>query len=378
MLIALRVGFHFAIRRKMGSRLAFVGEIDMFWFLKNRTYSRVPILRRITGLPSAILRIWSFAKWYPIGVDMGDDTLTVVQLGNNGRGINLIAGGSKNRPGDVKPGSSNWQRWAIKAIRELTANGRFRGRDVIAAIPASEVFIDHIKMPKIEKDKLQDVVFSKIKQKLPFESDDAMIKYIPAEEDNVLVIAVERKKIDRHLAIYEKANLQIKSIAVWPTALTNSYARFFGRRKSDVEAIVMLLDIETNYTNVVICRHRNPLFARSIPIGAKQLERTLKCDEKNSETGLNETIARLVLELTACKRRFSSMHEQARVERLIFLSSQTVDRDICAAIAQQLEIPAQMGDCLAAVEAANPYSLGIDRRECKVNWATAFGLSLSQ
>lgn len=350
----------------------------MFGFLKNRTYSKVPILRHIAGLSSAVGRIRGSAKWYPIGVDMRDDALTVVQLGNNGKGINLIAGGSKNRPEDIEPGSSNWQRWAIDAICELTGNGKFRGRDVIAAIPASEVFIDHIKMPKKEKDKLENAVFSKIRQKLPFDPDDAIVKYIPTEQDNVLVIASERKKIDRHLAIYERANLQIKSIAVWPTAMTNSYAKFFGRRKSDVEAIVMLLDIDINCTNVVICRHKNPLFARSIPIGAKQLERTLKCDEKNSETGLNETIARLVLELTACKRRFSSMHEQARVERLIFLSSQTVDRDICAAIAQQLEIPAQMGDCLAAVEAANPYSLGIDRRECKVNWATAFGLSLSQ
>jgi type IV pilus assembly protein PilM len=368
-------------------RLAFVGEIDMLWFLKNRTYSRVPILRRIAGLPSAGFGIWSSAKWHPIGVDMGDEALTVVQLGNNGRGINLIAGSSKNRPEDVEPGSSNWQRWAIETIRELTANGKFQGRDVIAAIPASEVFIDHIKMPKIEKDKLQDAVFSKIKQKLPFEPDDAMIKYIPAEEDNVLVIAAERKKIDRHLAIYERANLQIKSIAVWPAALTNSYAKFFGRRKSDVEAIVMLLDIDTNYTNVVICRHKNPLFARSIPIGAKQLERAPKRGERHLGTGTNpatarsavtsEMIARLVLELTACKRCFGTMHEEAQIERLIFLSSQTVDRDICTAIAKQLEMPAQMGDCLAAVETANLYGLGMDRRQCKVNWATAFGLSLS-
>lgn len=349
----------------------------MFWFLKNRIYSRVPVLRRIAGLPSAVFHIRGSAKWCPIGVDMGDDALKVVQLGNNGRGINLIAGGSKNRPEDVEPGSSNWQRWAIEAIRELTANGKFRGRDVIAAIPASEVFIDHIKMPKIEKDKLQDAVFSKIKRKLPFEPDGAMIKYIPTKEDNVLVIAAERKKIDRHLAIYEKANLQVKSIAVWPTALTNSYVKFFGKRKSDVEAVVMLLDIDTNYTNVVICHHKNLLFARSIPIGAKQLEGAPKRDEGHLGTRTDEMIARLVLELTACKRRFGSMHKEAQIERLIFLSSQTVDRDICTTIAKQLEMPAQMGDCLAAVETANLYSLGIDRRQCKVNWATAFGLSLS-
>ncbi len=349
----------------------------MLKFLKNRAYSEVPVLRHIAESSSAGFHIRKSARLCPIGIDMGDDALTVIQLEDNGKGINLIAGGSKKRPENIEPGSSSWQRWTIDTIRELITNGKFRGRDVVAAIPPSEVFIDHIKMPKMEKDKLEDAVFSKVKQKLPFEPDDAMIKCIPAEEDNILVIATERKKIDRHLAIYEEANLQIKSIAVWPTAMTNSYARFFGRRKSDAEAIVMLLDVDASNTNVVICRHKNPLFARSISIGTKHLNGTRPSGEANSETSSNGMISRLVLELAACRRRFSAMHEGTRIERLIFLSVQSVDREICTTIAKQMEMPAQLGDCLAAVDTANLYELGIDRRQCKVNWATAFGLSLS-
>jgi len=326
--------------------------INMFGFLKNRVF--------------------------PIGVDIGDDALKLAQLENSGNSISLIAGGSENRPADVKPGSGDWQRWAIEAIKKLTANERFRGRDVIAAIPASEMFIDHIKMPKIgggvpnakkgvwgTDDKLQEAILSKIKQKLPVDPAHAMVKYIPTEQDNVLVIAAEREKIDRHLAIYEKTNLRIKSIGVWPMALTNSYTSFFGRRKTDIEAIVCLLDIQANCTNVVICRHKNLLFARSIPIGAKQI---------STET----MVTRLVLELTACRRHFDSMYRNARTERLIFLSGQTVDKDVCTTIAKQLEMPAQMGNCLAAVKIpTNQVGSGIDRRECQFSWATAFGLSLS-
>lgn len=367
-----------------------MGAIDIFWLLKKHTYSRVSILGLITWFSNLLYRVWVPAKSGPIGVYMDDDTMKMVQFANNGKDTSLTAVGSEKRPADVKPGSGNWQRWAIEAIKKLTANGKFRGRAVVAAMPASEVFIEHIKMPRINdgnpkrdkgrsggtpfykksqngsqtRDKLQDVVSSKIKQKLPFEYDDAMIKYITTEQDNVLVIAIERKKIDRHLAIYEQANLQIKAIGVWPTALTNTYTTFFGRRKTDIEAVVMLLDIEPNRTNVVICRHKNPLFARSIPVGTNQLES-------------DEMVTRLVLELTACKRQFGSMQKETRIERLIFLSGQAGDRDICTTIAKQLEMPAQIGDCLAAVKTADVYRLGIDRRGCHVNWATAFGLSLS-
>ena len=336
------------------ARCVFVGEIiDMFGFLKNHPYA--------------------------IGVDIGDDILKLVQLANNGKGISLVAGTSENRPQDIKPATAGWQRWAIETIRQLTANGHFRGREVIAAIPASEMFIDHIKMPKINDGKLEDAIFSRIKQKLPFEpvKENTMIKCIPTEEDNVLVVATERRIIDRHLAIYEQANLQIKSIGVWPIAMANCYATFFGRRQSDIKTVVMLLDIEPNCANVVISRHRNLLFARSISIGAKHLD-----DEK--------MVTRLMLELTACRRQFSSMIPSAQIERLIFLSGRAVDRDVCASIAKQLEMPAQVGDCLTAVEMNGLYCsardgehqgkhLGtpMDRRDCRINWATVFGLSLS-
>jgi hypothetical protein len=338
----------------------------MFGSWKSHAYSRVPILQLT-------------AKWYPIGVDIGDDSLKLVQFGNSGNGITLIAGGSEKRPDDVKPGSGDWQRWVIENIQRLTASSDFRGREAIAAMPASEVFIDHISMPKKNDPKLEDAIFSKVEQKLPFEPvrNNVMIKYIPTKDNNILVMATERKIIDRHLAIYEKAGLVIKSIGVWPVALTNCYNRFFGAHKSDIEAIVMLICIEANCTNVVICRRKNPLFARSISIGDKQFD-----NEK--------VVTRLALELIACRRQFGPMYQNAQIERLIFLPSNAVDRDICATIAKQLEIPAQMGDCLAAVKIADPCRSGIPMDEGagasaetvpqewgQFNWATAFGLSLS-
>jgi hypothetical protein len=142
----------------------------------------------------------------------------------------------------------------------------------------------------------------------------------------------------------------------------------------------MLVGIEENYTNVVICRHKNLLFARSLSIGLSQL---------NTKKSSNK----LLLDLTECRRQFASMNPRGQIERLIFLSSQTsVDKEMCVTIAKQLEIPAQVGDCLAAVEITEPSILGgkiksndntestatkIDRRNCAINWATAFGLSLS-
>jgi Tfp pilus assembly PilM family ATPase len=236
----------------------------------------------------------------------------------------------------------------------------------VAALPANSVFIDHIRWPKKFDGKIEEAIFAKIKQKLPFEplQKNTMIKYIPAEQDNVMVLATERAVIERHLAIYERAGLAIKSIGVWPVALASCYARFFGRRKNDLDAIVMLLDIEPDCSNVVISRHKNPLYACSIPMGTKQLK-----DEK--------MVGRLVMELTAARRQFLALYKNMQIERLIFLSGLAVDPDIYRTIAKQLEVQAQMGDCMAAIELNDPDRFGLDRRNGKVSWALAFGLSLS-
>jgi Tfp pilus assembly PilM family ATPase len=302
---------------------------------------------------------------YLIGVDLGNDCLKLAQLANGTEETCLIAGQYVNRPADVTAGTARWQRWAIEVMREATANGHFRGKDVVAALPASEVFIDHIRWPKKFDGKIEDAIFAKIKQKLPFEpiQQNTLIKYIPTEQDNVLVLAAERTVIDRHLAIYERAGLAINSIGVWPVALAGCYARFFGRRKTDLDAIVMLLDIQSDGTNMVICRHKNPLFAAFMPIGARQLK-----DE--------QLVGRLVMELTACRRDFLSLYKNVQIERLIFLSGLAVEADIYRTIARQLEVQAQMGDCMAAVEVSDPDRFGLDRRNGTVSWALAFGLSL--
>lgn len=301
-----------------------------------------------------------------IGVDLGNDCVKLAQLANGTEEMHLIAGQCVNRPADVTAGTARWQRWAIDAMRESTASGQFKSKEVVAALPASEVFVDHLRWPKKFDGKIEDAIFAKIKQKLSFEpiQKNTLIKYIPAEQDNVIVLAAERTVIDRHLAIYERAGLSIKSIGVWPVALANCYARFFGRRKTDLDAIVLLLDIQPDGTHVVVSRHKNPLYSCYIPLGCKQLKE-------------EPAVGRLVMELTACRREFLSLYKNVQIERLIFLSGLAVDADIYRTIAKQLEVQAQMGDCMAAVEIQDPERFGLERRNASASWALAFGLSLS-
>ena len=301
----------------------------------------------------------------PIGIDVCDDRVNIAQLSSNGNDLTLLAGATRERPNDVTPGSSKWQRWVLEVVSDESNRPCFKGKEIITSVPPRELFIDHFKMPKAAKGKLEEELLNRIRQRLSYPAENALMKYIPTDEQNVMVMVMDRDKIDRHLAVYEKAGMDIKTIGVWPMTLATTYVKFFGRRKSDQDSVVMILDFGPTHCNVLICRHINPLFARTIPIGTNDIQ---------NEDG----VKRFIFEVDACKRHFESLYKKPKIERAIFLASDGIAiqaQTAFASIAKQLEISAQMGNCLAAVELENKSS--IERRACDFSWASAFGLSMS-
>lgn len=311
---------------------------------------------------------------YPAGVDLNSCHLKVSQLGLNSKGLFLNAVAIEARPDEIEFGSGDWQRWVVGMAKTMFARGGFTGKGVVASIPSENIFIEHIKViGDASEAGLEKMVLTKIRAKLPFDPTGAMVNYVvtgsneDAKETDVLVMAAEREIVNRQLAIYEKAGLEIKGISVWPLAMTNSYVKFFAQRKSDADVVAMLIDIDVTHTKVVISKQADLLFARLIPVGLKHL---------SSE----EAAIKLVTETDACCKYFETISHSKKVERLVFFSGRSANEAVCervSRLAERLQIPAQIGDVLSAVEIGSGCDITVDRRGCQVDWAIAFGLSLT-
>jgi len=301
----------------------------------------------------------------PIGVALSYDSLKMAQLATYGEEIRIIGYKSITGVAHDPPDGPPWQRWAINALRYARAHGQFRGRDTVVALPPSGLFIDHVEYPRGGQSKLEDAIFAKIKRRIPtgWTRDSVIIKCIPTEQDNALVMAVQRATIDRQLAVYERARLRVKSIAVWPMAMAKCYARLFGQHVRDRDAVVMLVDIQSNCTNLVICRDESPLFASSIPIGVRQL------------WGPGDT-GRLVRELDLSAKQHVSLYRDAGIERLIFLSASRVTPEIGQALGAELGVPVQLANCEVTLGMENAAATDSNGDPMQASWALACGLSL--
>jgi Tfp pilus assembly PilM family ATPase len=308
----------------------------------------------------------------PIGVDLGNGFLQMAQIGSNGHGLFLHAAGIAPRPQDIEPQSPEWQRWAIDAIKVILNKGGFTGKQVVASLSSDDLFIEPIKVPRQTLEKLDEAVLPFMQKKLPFAPQEGMIRCIPVEtgtktpEAEVIVMATQRCKIDRMLAIYEKVGLEVSEMSIWPAALLNSYRNFFSRRKNDQDRVALLLDIGSHNCNVVIGRSGSLLFARVIPIGYAQLDQ-------------HHSIPRLIAEIDSCCRYFETIAGGLRIERILLMVGKNIDKTLCeqiAQLAQKMQIPAQIGDVLSAIEIREGLEKMVDRRNSQLDWAISFGLSL--
>jgi hypothetical protein len=330
-------------------------------------------MRRASGIPN-MLKLFT-KKTFPIGVDLGGDYLRMAQLGYDGERVLLSSASNAECPPEITAGTPEWQKWAVRTIREMVKSCGFKGKSVITALPCEDVFIDQIRLPRMPDKKIAQVAGEKAAPKLPFPAAEAMMQFVPIEiggsgrsEMDVLVMATPRIKIARHLAIYENAGLEICGMSVWPEAMISSFVGFFSRRKQESDHITLLVGVENPHTNIVICRQKDLLFARSIPIGFVLLRQ-------------GEMVQRLIAEIDACARYFDSVSGGQHIQRMMVLAGKVVEGDICSKIAdlaRRMQIPAQLGDVMSAVEKQSGCDAHIDRRNNRINWASAFGLSMTQ
>lgn len=295
---------------------------------------------------------------------MSNDALTLVQVADNAGSIRLHAADSIEYPKDITLGSITWQRWAIETTAKSIAHGHFQGKVVITSQPPSEVFVNTIKMPKVAKGQLQDIVLNHLKSNFNSTPDNTLIQYVKLDSENILGMACDKEKLDRHLAIYEKTRLKVAALSVWPIAIHRAYTHLWARPSGQDDNPVILLDIGKNYTNVVICDNSNVYFAYSSPVGAKKLEIERMVDLLNSEMDM-------------CRVKFRSTFKRFQIDKIIFVSGHAIDKDIYTKIAKRAQMSALIGDCLDAVGASRCDQVALKNHTPCTSWITAMGLSLS-
>jgi type IV pilus assembly protein PilM len=344
---------------------------------------------------------------HPIGVDFGSGTIRMAQVQAEGSDFKLHAAASADVPADVRDDPDARLGFFGRAVGDLFHNGNFAGRRAVLGLPCSVIHTHQLVIEQAEEKNLKQAVEERAKGKLPFDSANALLRYIAAgkasDAENsplhIVVMAADSRWVNEYIATARKAGLNVVGMNMPQLALLDCFSTIYCRA-SDRHSVRMYVDLGASGTRISIAQVRRLLYSRSLSIGGDHLTAAvaegLKTSLQNARTlrqklgaggaehadQVNEICAAgiedLAGEIDRCRTEHETVFPDLRVDYLIFVGGEARLEAMCIRIAERLKLPFEMGDSLrrmirtssAGIEAT------IDRRQPQPAWSVAVGLSL--
>src|SRR5688572_11744360 len=229
-----------------------------------------------------LVQNWFAPRVNPIGVDFGSDCLRMAQVQYAGKECHLVAAASADVPAHVRHNSVARLAFFTETVRDLLAQGKFRSRQAVLALPASSMYIQHLRMGKMDENDTRKALVWEARGKLPIDPSQALIRHVIAGEvyqdqepkNEVIVMAAQRELVNQFLAAASKAKLDVVGMNVEAKAIVDCFAHMY-RRKQDGESTTCYLDIGCCASRAYIARGENVYFARAIPIGGEHFSKAV-------------------------------------------------------------------------------------------------------
>lgn len=223
-------------------------------------------------------------KRFPFGLDIGTDSIKIVQLGYDDKGAlkitNLII---EELPKAALANPRENGQLPVEALKRIVAERGLKG-DCFTIAPRASVKINLIKLPQMPPNEIDKAVQWEIRQVLQADLKDISLDYIIIEKEKVkflglqtgvLAVAIFKKDIFEHLSLLESAGLNPLAIDIEPLAdlAAVDYAKK-DQLASDNEA-VLWLDFGAGKTTLSITCNNELISIRYLNVTGNSLTKTV-------------------------------------------------------------------------------------------------------
>jgi type IV pilus assembly protein PilM len=366
----------------------------------------------------------------PIGLDIGNNSIKMIQLLINGTQLSVIAAEKTRIDPNINGDIEARRCFVISAIKRMLAEGNFHGRNVVSCLPNERLKITSLRLAEAQNDVIEQALRKEVAQRFGLDPDKDAMKYVVAgnvhqgEEikNELILFAADNETIKSHIEMLEEAGLKPVSIDTIPCALFRSFKRSL-RRQEDKERTVVFVDVGSKFTTVVFGRGGEISFVKQIPIGGEkfnneivaklgidiseagklreaiQMEKSLsnpRPDQAEQEPAENErtldvstrqaivdavsaVAEELTKEISLCLRYYTVTFRGKRVEQAVFTGGGTYEYILLDVLKRQLAVEIEVAQPLKGFDLLiERKNLNFDsgRRGLLCEWAVAVGLGL--
>jgi len=351
------------------------------------------------------------AKKRATAIDIGTDSVKVVQLENTSSGIKIVNFGLGRYPrADISDEIAD--ETIANTLRDVLSQTKIKPRTVAISIPRSLMTVKKLtfQTPSISDEEIGEMVALQAEVEIPFGASNAVYNHhnLQRAQDGVSVelVATKKETVEKYMRILKLSG--IHPIAILPSAYATSVLVLEQFQSRDGEAVeeesedntIMVVDIGARNTDLSILRRNRIAFSRSFTIGGDLLtkayadERGLSYEEAEEYKISNVSLEEDVPEGAGTKAPL--LHQWAeQLSEELRRSIQAFSRDMLGAeqidniwicgrsatipgldryIESQLEIPTSLWDPFSSFGEDVPSSPSENMRYC---FAISLGLGLN-
>lgn len=209
-----------------------------------------------------------------IGLDIGSTFLKAVQLKEG----TLFAFAHAPTPAGVTIASEDKEDLAklSESIAALISGGNFGSRDVVVALPESQIFTRVISFPQMEEKEIASAIQNEAQQYIPLPLEQTTLDYevlgpseVKSGQADILLVAAPKVLTQRYITVLRRAGLKPTSLEPETMALSRSVVG------DTSEAPLMVASIGAKTADLSIFSGNTLRFTRSISTGGEALVRAL-------------------------------------------------------------------------------------------------------
>lgn len=207
-------------------------------------------------------------------INLGMQTVTMAVFESAASGPVLVSCAHADLVPDPAADASRAGQLRIALAELRTKTGWKRGH-VCCAVPSQGVFARFVKIPRVEHDKVAQVLYFEAQQNVPYPIEDVSwgFQVLPSKEEgsmHALIIASKLDSLEDTVAALGAAHLSPALIEPSPAALYNA----FRYNYPEVQGCSLLIDIGARATNLIFIEG-DDLFMRTLPVGGSSITAAL-------------------------------------------------------------------------------------------------------
>lgn len=232
---------------------------------------------------------------FPIGLDISDSSIKIIQLKKQRDGIKIQSlGKTKLETGLIENGEIKNEDAVVEKINQLISQPKFgtiTSNEVVASLPDSQSFTRLIDIEKTPNS-LNDVMEAELEKYIPYPVSSVYYDWQKISETDfnyqILVGATPQNIVDSYTSLLRKAKLSILGLEIESTSISRCLLQeespSFKKNEAKSYAII---DIGENKTNMLVYSNNSIIFSLSLPISSRlateKIAKTLDIEIEKAE-----------------------------------------------------------------------------------------------